>query len=761
MQPKPQTAAKPSTEINIAQEALRFLRMLRHRWKLIALALVIAASLGSLYYTTTQRIYQSRATLLVQQNQPENWTKQAGDVFVKDLMETYRNMLTSDAVLNAAIQTLPEQGRVDLAEYPSDTWQVALRKNLQVTLIRKTNILEISYYSKSPTAAAAVVDNVVSAYLKFMDKLHLSTAREMLDILTREKVNLEKGINTKETELLTLKQQIGDVILREGDSYVSMLAKALEGDFQLLRQARAAKLDAESQWKALETAIRNGDDLQQYTLALMPKDNQPGVQKRLGPDSAMLSRVCQQLLDDTAQLRIAQARYGPAHSKVRELTDKVRMAEELVRKVQLGVNAEMLGTTNEELATVLRRAARQQYQVAVEYEDLVAGSYELKKRMAMDVQNNLARLDVLNRDLDRMYNSLDVLTEQIKGIEIGKDNGMLGTVILSSPQVPTKPVKPSLMIVAFVSLVLGLGGGIAAAYLIDMLDDRFGSVDEMRLQLGDIPVLAMIRRLESLGESGIECVQTFARPNDVATEAFRTLRTALSLVSDGARTISVSSSEPGDGKTTVIANLAVAMAQSGKKTLLIDADIRRPRLTPLLNLRGYAGLTTILHQHGPVGDAVPDCLCAGLMPSLDVIPSGPRSANAAELLTGERLPDLLAWAESQYDYVFVDGPPAFVSDVAIIGRLADGVVLVIRPDKNRRRTVIRAVEGLTTLGVNLFGLVLNHFSSDEGKYGYNYEYRYDYNYGYGHDDSTPKQEAETIDADESVTQPVPIMRRSA
>jgi Mrp family chromosome partitioning ATPase len=150
------------------------------------------------------------------------------------------------------------------------------------------------------------------------------------------------------------------------------------------------------------------------------------------------------------------------------------------------------------------------------------------------------------------------------------------------------------------------------------------------------------------------------------------------------------------------------------------------------------------------------------MPGLDVVPSGPRAANAAELLASQRLPELLSWAESKYDYVFIDSPPAFVSDVAIIGRLADGLVLVVRPDKNRRRTVIRAVEGLATLGVTLFGIVLNHFTSDEGKCGYDYDYRYGYNYGYGygygHDDPAPKEETDNEDV---VVQPVSIMRRSA
>lgn len=748
-------ASPTPSDVNLMQEILRFSRVVYRRKRLMILSLAIAATLGGLYYATTTRIYQAKATLLVQQNQPDTWSKQSGDVMVKDLMDTYRNMLSSDVVLSEAIGTLPAEGRVDLGDAPPNKWPEIIRDKLSVAVVRKTNILEIAYKSKSPQAAAMVVDSIVSAYLKFMDKLHKSTAREMLEILTREKTRLETELGVKESELLTLKQQMGDVILREGDNYVSMMAKALEGDFELLRKTQSDRLEAESQLRTLEAAIARGEDLQQYVLAMTTTGNDV-LEKRIGFDPLTLSRVREDLLNNRAELQTAQERYGPLHSKVRELTEKVQQAERFLRNVSLGANAETMGTNNEDLAGMLQRMARQRYQLAVEYENLVGVSYEERKQLAMNTQHAMARLDVLNRDLNRMYKSLDVLTEQIKGIEIGKDNGMLGTAVLSSPEVPQKPVKPSLPFVVLVSMVLGVGGGLTSIYLVDMLDDRFGSVEEMKLQLGGAPVLAMIRRLTPLEEGGLEGVHAYARPNDASTEAFRTLRTALTLVADGARTVAVSSSEAGDGKTTVVTNLAVAIAQSGKRTLLVDADIRRPQLTPLLGLRGRAGLTSLLRQTTPVSQMISECLCTSLMPGLDVVPSGPRAANAAELLAGERLAELLSWAESKYDYILVDSPPAFVSDVAIVGRLADGLILVLRPDKNQRRVVVRTVETLATLGVNLFGLVLNHFTADENKYGYDYEYRYDY--GYGPDEAAVREEAAS---EESYMPAVPIIRRSA
>lgn len=152
MQSKPSSPVKtlPSADVSIVQETLRLLRVLQRRRRVMGLIWVLSLALGGLYYMTTPRIYQSRASLLVQQNQPETWTKQAGDMMVKDLIDTYRSMLVSDVVLGDALRSLPDEGRVDLADVPSNKWVEVVRENLSVTVIRKTNILEITYRSRSP-----------------------------------------------------------------------------------------------------------------------------------------------------------------------------------------------------------------------------------------------------------------------------------------------------------------------------------------------------------------------------------------------------------------------------------------------------------------------------------------------------------------------------------------------------------------------------------------------------------------------------------
>ena len=283
----------------------------------------------------------------------------------------------------------------------------------------------------------------------------------------------------------------------------------------------------------------------------------------------------------------------------------------------------------------------------------------------------------------------------------------------------------------------------AVVYVQDLLDDRFRSPEELRIHLG-VPVHAMVRWLEPLEKIGMESVHVHVHPNADETEAFRTLRTALELTEDTTQRLVVSSSEPGDGKTTVVANLAAVFGQSGKRTLLIDADMRRPGMTPMFGLKGPQGLSTLLREKAPIEEVIEAHLQRGMAESLDVIPSGPRPGNPTELLSGGRLAELLAWAEIHYDQILIDSPPALVSDTAIIGRLVDGVLLVVLPEKNRRRVVIRAMESFPALGIKVHGIVVNRMPAEgsDGYYGYGYGYGFGCGYGYGCDEDVPRDEGE-------------------
>jgi capsular exopolysaccharide synthesis family protein len=263
-------------------------------------------------------------------------------------------------------------------------------------------------------------------------------------------------------------------------------------------------------------------------------------------------------------------------------------------------------------------------------------------------------------------------------------------------------------------------------YVQDVLDDRFMSPEEITAQLG-VPVLAMIRRLEGIVGQGLSTVHTHVRPNAIETEAFRTLRTAITLSSDHTHRVLISSAEPSDGKTTVAANLAVSFAQAGKRTLIVDADLRKPGMSALFALKGRAGLADLLYTDGALAESAPLLVNQTELPGLHILAAGTRRPNPAELLSGQRFGELLAWAEAHYDQVLVDCPPVLaVSDAQVVARLVDGAILVVQPEKNHRRLVVRACESFKATGGTVLGVVANGLSSDSST-----GYRYGYGYGYG------------------------------
>ena len=213
------------------------------------------------------------------------------------------------------------------------------------------------------------------------------------------------------------------------------------------------------------------------------------------------------------------------------------------------------------------------------------------------------------------------------------------------------------------------------------------------------------------------------------------MRTALYFSTHGKeyKLLQITSPGMGDGKTTTVANLGISIAQSGKRTLLVDADFRRPRLHELFGLSAPVGMATVLAGEATLDEAIQQ----SPVPGLSILPCGPIPPNPAELLTSPRFQEVLAVLRERYDLVMIDTPPLLaVSDPAVVAPRVEGVLIVLRYSKDGRPSAQRAKQILDTLGVNVLGVVVNavDYQSAEGKYGY-VRLRYSYGYGYGDMDS--------------------------
>lgn len=221
-------------------------------------------------------------------------------------------------------------------------------------------------------------------------------------------------------------------------------------------------------------------------------------------------------------------------------------------------------------------------------------------------------------------------------------------------------------------------------------------------------------------------------PYSLGAEAFRTLRTNLqfSSLDQPYKKILITSAGPGEGKTTVAANLGVALAQAGKKTLLFDTDLRRPALHKMFGIDDAVGLTSLLMGEEAFGQAIQ----ATKQPNLYLLPTGPLPSNPSELLGSKKMKELVASLEPNFDLILFDSPPAtLAADASVLATLVDGVLLVIKVGAQPAQVLRRVKEQLETVKAHLIGAILNRvdFKRDGYYYGYYYKYYHRYGYRYG------------------------------
>jgi succinoglycan biosynthesis transport protein ExoP len=436
-------------------------------------------------------------------------------------------------------------------------------------------------------------------------------------------------------------------------------------------------------------------------------------------------------------LMTIQQNLGPNHPEVVTLTERVRSIEEFLGSSDTRIQKRMAGLRRSDLGPWLMQMVQQKLDEAQKKEEILKRDFEEARAAAIDLNGQFAQIELLERDVIRLKEMSSVLFNQISSLDLRQSGQDVRVAVIEAPKLVTAPISPKRSVVVLMTLLGGFGVAFGLVTLLDALDDRFRSIEEMQSRLG-LPMLTMLQPMKTDEKAGPMALVTHAMPTSTASESFRTLRTALTLTHPDAQRLVVTSAEPGDGKTTTLANLAVCYAQAGKRTLLIDADMRRPGLTNLMNMRGPRGLSEVLRSGVEMMDMAPQYVQPSGIEGLEIIPSGTRPSDPAELLSSPRFSQLLAWAESVYDQILVDSPPTLATtDTAIIGPVVDGVILVVQPAKNHRRLVTRVIERLNLMKIPVLGLVANRVdaSSDRGYYGYHsygYGYGYGSSYGYGY-----------------------------
>lgn len=312
--------------------------------------------------------------------------------------------------------------------------------------------------------------------------------------------------------------------------------------------------------------------------------------------------------------------------------------------------------------------------------------------------------------------------------------------ILAPAQVPTAPSSPNIPRNIGIGVVLGIVLGLVVALVRNALETKIRSAQDIE-RLTDKPVLGTIAFDEKVVESPLIVID---QPLSALSEAIRRLRTNLQFVdtTKKSKVIVVTSSVPGEGKSTTAMNLAAALATAGSRVLLIDADLRRPSVASYMGMEGRAGLTSVLIGSADAYDVVQPWRDT----SLHIMPSGRIPPNPSELLGSERMEELLTELSQRYDMVLLDSPPMLpVTDATVLTRIADGALLVVGAGRAHRGQVEESLSTLSTAGARLFGVVLNKIARRDAM-----PYVYENGYYSPEWDNAPVRTEDTTPVDESV-----------
>ena len=368
--------------------------------------------------------------------------------------------------------------------------------------------------------------------------------------------------------------------------------------------------------------------------------------------------------------------------------------------------------------------AEKQLQAKVDdYEKQVAGlDTEIAVLSADPTGTSTAELQGKQNTRALISTQLQTYKTRIDAFQIDATLKSGGAKVINPAEVANVPVSPRPIRSTVLGFILGLMIGAGLALLIERLDDRIRNRDSLVEATGDLAVLALIPKLKSWKNKRQATVVSASEPMSMSAEAYRSLRTSLQFmgVDSPIRVIQVVSANPGEGKSTTASNLATVFAQGGQRVVVIDCDLRKPRMHEFFNVDNEFGLTTLAVGQSSVinSSAIVDDTNG-----LTLIPAGPKPPNPAELLASERFASALEVIKKHADVVILDSPPILaVTDPIIISRVADATIMVVKANSTHRKALHRAMEALNQANANVVGVVLNDVEESEG---------YHYGYGYG------------------------------
>lgn len=664
---------------------------------LIVCAIVIIGTLS------TTPVYRATTKVLIEKVEPYNLTMMSPyySPYDPEYYETQYQLIKSKAVAQKVVSMLSLE--TTYASYFKDSEKLLgssgsnaaniladiVSGGIVVAPVKNSKIVDVSYLSTNPEFATLIVNSVAKAYIDEILDMKMSASRYSLEWMTK-KAEEEKTKLEKSERALQEYMRAHDIVTLQ-DRVAITPEKLSEFNTQLMR-AETKRKEIESLYNQVLSVTKNLREAE--TLPAIASE--PTVQSLRG-----------QILKAEQNIEELTKKYGKKHPAMIKAEEELRVLRQ---------------KREQEIRRVIN-SIRNEYELAKANESSLRRTLAGTKSEAQSLNEKFIEFGVLTREVETNRQLYDALIKKIKEQSVTEEIQTVNVWVVEKAEKPVSPVKPRKALNILLGIIVGLFGGVGLAFFFEYLDNTIKTPEDVENRIG-VPVLGTVPLMEKKGENIEEIV--FKEPQNIFAESYKTIRTAILLSSADRppKNILITSMAMEEGKTVTSVNLAITIARLGYSVLLIDGDLRKPRVHSVFNLNNLSGLSTYLA--GTTSDI--GTLLKSPAMNLSVIPSGPVPPNPSELLGSNRMQELLEILSERFDMILWDSPPLMtVTDGLILSRILDGTIVVVRAGKTTYDSVMRGLSYLRGKRADdstshLLGVVINGFDIRNSEYIYSQYY---------------------------------------
>jgi succinoglycan biosynthesis transport protein ExoP len=722
-QPNPQPQGQPIDEEPI--DLRKYWEIfLKRKWTILAVFVLVVGVVG--VYTLRQpKIYSATATLIIDLQAPQvlgGEVREAIEVgttgywYNKEFYETQYRIIKSRAIAERVVEQLglrSDFAFLGVDKLPPDKRGEVLQKldavevlqrRLFVEPVKDSRVVQVRVEDRDPERAARLANTVAEAYMQANLERRVEGTKDATEWLQDQLADLKTRLSESELALHSFKEQ-NDLIYTTLENRQTITSQKLIAINDTLTRIKTKKAELDARVKSVRVASQSGDINKVMQLGVVA--NNAFINDLKKTYSTTLNEVA-----DLAE------RYGPEHPKMKAAQEKLENARKsLMGEIDAIIAAnlaefEELVETEKNLMRMLEEVKRESFEVNKKEIDY--------KRLAREEENN-----------QRLY---ELVLKRMKELDLSSLLKTNNIRVLDSAKVKRVPVKPRVQVNLALAAILGLIGGIGLAFIIEVQDRSIKSHEDFEaLGIGFLGLIPTIPGNEA--KPTFRDLYVLEQPTSNVAELCRTIRTNMLLMrpDNPPKRILVTSVAPQEGKTTTVINLGVTLALAGARVLIVDSDMRRPRIHSSFNLKNEVGLSSVI-----VGDSrLEESVRCTDVPGLWILPSGPVPPNPVELLHSVRFQELARQLGEEFDRILFDSPPVgAVTDALVLANELEGTILVAKALRTAKPAAERVVKALQGAGARFLGGILNDLEVNK-KFGY---YFGSY-YGYGRYVEEPKTKA--------------------